>query len=284
MGGRLNLYFPLCADAGPGPELLAGSRAMRGYLSTRMNFEDAGVEEAFDPREEGGIVGRSAIAERLTRARSFLELSRPDGILAVGGGCGIELPIVSCLRRRHPGLCALWLDAHGDLNSPASSPSGHFHGMALRFLLEPDLDPDISPSEGFLEPSDVVLVGCRDLDLPEEEYIRAKGIGTRGEADNWTIPDRAPLYAHVDLDVLDLSEYPNVKCPVEGGLSIPAVSRFLRRHERRREHGDRRADDLPPRSDLRRVGEDMTDRFEPRHSTARKSMAKSSGLLAGALM
>ena len=65
----------------------------------------------------------------------------------------------------------LWLDAHGDLNTPETSPSGNEWGMPLRMLLD----------RGTIAAADVVLWGARNLDPPEEEYIAATGIDDNAE-------------------------------------------------------------------------------------------------------
>jgi arginase len=232
MDNRLNLFFPLWIDGGLSRGLLEGAGAIRDYLSPCMSFEDIRVEEACDPKLERDIVGYAAIKRALERASEGLDRLAPERLLTVGGGCGIEVAILPCLCRRYPGLRVLWLDAHGDLNSPASSPSKHFHGMPLRFLLEGGLDEAIGPRRASLDPSALTLVGCRDLDPPEAEYIRRRGIklvearaaGTadlagRGEA----------TYIHLDLDVLDPAEYPNVKCPAPGGIAIAELAALIAR-------------------------------------------------------
>jgi arginase len=126
----------------------------------------------------------------------------------------------------------LWLDAHGDLNSPASSPSKHFHGMPLRFLLEGGLDDAIGAPAAILDPSSLAMIGCRDLDPPEADYIRERGIQIIGVEDSGSadpVALGAPVYVHLDLDVLDPGAYPNVKCPVPGGMSIAAVAALISR-------------------------------------------------------
>ena len=66
-----------------------------------------------------------------------LRASAPDIVVTVGGTCGVEAAPVAYLNERYDGnLAVVWFDGHGDLNSPATSPSGHFHGMVLRTLLE----------------------------------------------------------------------------------------------------------------------------------------------------
>lgn len=73
-----------------------------------------------------------------TAARTRAALSRAKGrlVVTVGGDCGVELePVAAAVRRHGDRLAVVWFDAHGDLNTPRSSPSGAFHGMVLRTLL-----------------------------------------------------------------------------------------------------------------------------------------------------
>jgi arginase len=232
MSGRLNLFFPLWIDGGLSRDLLAGARALRDYLAPRVRFVEAPCDERCDPLIERDIAGYAAIRSHLERASASLDRIAPASLFTVGGGCGIEVPIVSHLRRRYAGLRVLWLDAHGDLNSPASSLSKHFHGMPLRFLLEAALDEAIGPRAATLDPSDLTLIGCRDLDPPEARYIGERGIRLIEARDAGTadpVPDGPPVYVHLDLDVLDPAEYPNVKCPAPGGISIAEAAALIER-------------------------------------------------------
>jgi arginase len=231
MGDRMNLFFPLCIDAGLGRELYEGSWAMRRYLSPSTNFDDLDDGSVCDPAIERGVVGYAAIVRRLARAREQMAARSPDRILAIGGGCGIEVAVVDCLLRRYPDLKVIWLDAHGDLNSPASSPSGHFHGMPLRFLMEDGLDEAIRPAGPLLAPEALRYLGLRSLDPPEAEYIEARGIRVLPVSEPCRVAEgweTSPLYVHLDLDVLDPEDYPNVKCPEPGGLGVASLAATLR--------------------------------------------------------
>ena len=76
------------------------------------------------------------IAPRFRDTLAHLRVSAPDVVVTVGGTCGVEAAPVAYLNERYRGdLAVVWYDAHGDLNAPATSPSGHFHGMVLRTLL-----------------------------------------------------------------------------------------------------------------------------------------------------
>ncbi|SDJ75045.1 arginase family protein [Nonomuraea jiangxiensis] len=150
-----------------------------------------------------------------------------DFVVTVGGDCGVELePIASALRRHGDRLALVWFDAHGDLNSPATSASGAFHGMILRTLLG-EGPPELVPAPA-LRPGQVSMVGTRCLDPAEEDYIRDNGIGGPD-----TIDADAVVYVHVDLDVLD--GFASVGYPEPDGLSAEAltaaVARLTARHE-----------------------------------------------------
>jgi arginase len=236
MDDRLNLFFPLWIDGGQGRDLsrglLDGAGAIRDYLYPRMDFEGIRIEDAHDPVVERDIFGYSEIKSALSRASEVLDRLKPERIFTVGGGCGIEVALLPYLAFRNPGLRVLWFDAHGDLNSPASSPSKHFHGMPLRFLLEGSLDESIGPRAATLEPSRLTLVGCRDLDPPEAEYIRRRGIKLVQASDAGKaglVGSDEAVYIHIDLDVLDPAEYPNVKCPAPGGISIAELAALVAR-------------------------------------------------------
>ncbi|MEU8397147.1 GNAT family N-acetyltransferase [Nonomuraea sp. NPDC048892] len=167
----------------------------------------------------------ATLAETAARVRRALPA---DGFtITVGGDCGVELePVAAALRRYGDRLHVVWFDAHGDLNSPESSPSGAFHGMIVRTLLgEGPLDLVPSPA---LRPDQLALVGTRVLDPAEADYIRLADIG--GLAD---VADDALVYVHVDLDVLD--GFASVGYPEPDGLSpealIAAVADLAARHE-----------------------------------------------------
>ena len=92
--------------------------------------------------------------------------------LVLGGCCCSHVGAVEGLAARHGRVAVLWLDAHGDLNTPETSPSGNEWGMPLRMLID----------RGTIAAPDVVLWGARNLDPPEEEFIAAAGIGDDPDA------------------------------------------------------------------------------------------------------
>ena len=155
--------------------------------------------------------------------------------LVLGGDHSIALGTLSGLAAATgaPGG-AIWIDAHGDLNTPATSPSGNVHGMVLAAALglagESFLHPGlVSPA---LDPSRVVLLGTHSLDVGERELLKRAGIRviTMSEIDRIGIEramrealDHAAgagfVHISLDLDALDPEVAPGVGTPVPGGLT-----------------------------------------------------------------
>ena len=138
------------------------------------------------------------------------------------------------LRREEKPLGLIWVDAHGDMNTPASTSSGNVHGMPLASLLGPE-PAELSRIGGFTPKvlaEHTVLIGIRNLDAREKEIVRASGahVFTMKDIDRSgiaSIVERALAIAgagtggiHVsfDLDVCDPAIAPGVGTPVKGGL------------------------------------------------------------------
>ncbi len=160
-------------------------------------------------------------------------------LVTVGGDCGIELEPVAAARRRYGDrLVVVWFDAHGDLNTPESSPSGAFHGMVLRALTG-EGPPGLVPAPA-VDPGRVVLAGVRDLDPAEAAFVESAGVrhvrpaevmfaestGVRAADPGALIdaieaagvPGGPVVYVHIDLDVLDPEIFVSVGTPSPGGL------------------------------------------------------------------
>jgi arginase family enzyme/ribosomal protein S18 acetylase RimI-like enzyme len=153
-------------------------------------------------------IGRT-LAETARQTRDALSQAQGRFVVTVGGDCGVELePIAAALRQHGDRLTVVWFDAHGDLNTPGSSPSGAFHGMVLRTLLG-DGPPDLVPDR-VLRSEQVVLAGVRALDPAQADFVREAGMGG--------LVDGAVLYIHVDLDVLDPKFFGSVGTPEPDGL------------------------------------------------------------------
>jgi arginase len=134
----------------------------------------------------------------------------PQRPVVLGGCCCAHVGAVRELVRRHGRVAVVWIDAHGDLNTPESSPSGNAWGMPLRMLID----------AGDVSAEDVTLLGARSLDRAEEAFIAAAGIRRElGE-----LP--ANVYVAVDCDVIEPPQL-DVFMPEPGGLPLDELESLL---------------------------------------------------------
>jgi len=154
--------------------------------------------------------------------------------VVLGGDHSIAMGTLGGMAKQHGAGATLWIDAHGDLNRPSTSPTGNVHGMPLAAAL--GRAAEWFTHDGLtlpaVEPGRVVLVGVRSLDPSERAFLRESGIRvfTMSEIDRIGIEralqealDRVagPGFVHVslDLDALDPEVAPGVGTPVRGGLT-----------------------------------------------------------------
>jgi arginase len=182
------------------------------------------------PYPEVGVVDEETVTEQTLALAATL----PERPLVLGGCCCAHVGAVEGLATRRDRLAVVWFDAHGDLNTPESSPSGNVHGMPLAAAL--GLAPDAFASDVWplpaVEPERTVLLGVRSLDPGERETVQRLGIGvyTMSEVDRQGVEtvlrealDRvdgaAFVHVSLDMDVIDPDVAPGVGTPVRGGLS-----------------------------------------------------------------
>jgi arginase family enzyme len=173
----------------------------------------------------------------LEEQSSAIAVGMPRTPLVLGGCCCSHVGAIRGLSARHERLAVVWLDAHGDLNTPQTSPSGNEWGMALRMAID----------EGSVRTADVALVGARDLDPPEQEYVSEHGID-----DDVARALGAATAAYVALDV-DVLEPGAIPCffPAPGGLTIEDVEATLSDVARRTRIAGLGITGLAPRADPR---------------------------------
>jgi arginase len=142
-----------------------------------------------------------------------------DLVITVGGDCGVDLAPLAAARARYGDeLKVLWLDAHPDVNSPETLPSGSFHGMVLRTLLG-DGPAALRPAQP-LTPAQVILGGVRGYEPGEREYIQETGLKLYDVENLTGVLDElhGPVYVHLDLDVLDPADFTSVSYPEPDGV------------------------------------------------------------------
>jgi arginase len=168
-----------------------------------------------------------------------LEALEQDGLpLVIGGDHSVAAGSVAAaaefLRRDRKRLGLLWVDAHGDMNTPASTTSGNVHGMPLAALLGPE-PAELSRIGGFspkVDPAHTALIGVRNLDEREKELVRASHVHvfTMKDIDRLGIASvveqavaragkgTGGIHVSFDVDVCDPAIAPGVGTPVKGGL------------------------------------------------------------------
>ncbi|MGY1698013.1 MULTISPECIES: arginase family protein [unclassified Geodermatophilus] len=149
----------------------------------------------------------------------------PTRPLVVSGDCTTGLGVLTGLQRagRDPGI--VWFDAHADFHTEATTTSGYLGGMPLALAAGVGT-PTLPDALGLrpVPPSRVVLVDARDTDPPEHALLERAGVRRRpvaglGAAD---LPD-GELYLHVDLDVCDPADVPDLLFPASGGPPLDDV-------------------------------------------------------------
>jgi arginase len=229
-------------DMGPSAFRIAG--LSERLIALGMTVVDEGdlvapipeVKEVGDPQKKY-IREIARVCEKLYKT-SLSALDVGGFPLVLGGDHSLAAGSVAATaeftRRSEGRLGLIWVDAHGDMNTPASSSSGNVHGMPLASLLGPE-PSELSSIGGFspkVLPENTVLIGIRNLDEREKEIVRGAGVRvfTMKDIDRGgiaTVIEQALVYAsdktagvHVsfDLDVCDPSIAPGVGTPVKGGL------------------------------------------------------------------
>lgn len=155
--------------------------------------------------------------------------------LVLGGDHSMAIGTVAGAAKHFKNMGLIWFDAHGDLNTGETSPSGNIHGMSLAASLGIG-HPLLTQLGGFapkVRPENVVLLGARELDLGEQQLIRDLGIKvfTMHEIDRLGMArvmeetiqivskGTDGVHLSLDLDGLDPSDCPGVGTPVPGGIT-----------------------------------------------------------------
>lgn len=157
--------------------------------------------------------------------------------LTLGGDHSIAIGSIGGALLARPELGVIWVDAHGDFNTPETSPSGNIHGMPLSFLageMKKHPLPSFSWLKNFLSPDQLVLVGIRSIDPEERELMKKWGVQvfTMTEIDRFGIGEvmeqakkilfkngPRPLHLSYDIDALDPHFAPSTGTRVRGGLN-----------------------------------------------------------------
>ncbi|HUB52295.1 MAG TPA: arginase [Terracidiphilus sp.] len=231
-------------DMGPSAMRVAGLEARLEALGHHVTDGGNIRVEVAETRASGSENARylTEITETCTRTAEAVlaALDKGETPLVLGGDHSLAVGSVSGVshfyRRRGQKIGIIWIDAHSDINTPDTSPSGNVHGMPLAALLGLGPEPlaNIYGYSPKIEPENAVLVGVRDIDAAERENIRRAGI-----AEVYTMRDidergmravmeealraagrgTAGYHVSLDLDWIDPEDAPGVGTPVRGGAT-----------------------------------------------------------------
>jgi arginase len=228
-----------------GPSALRVAGLLQRLKQLNHQVDDIGNIPVKQPEEQPYGEKRAKylneIAETCRGLAEMTEKALTDGYvpLVLGGDHSIAIGSVSGVssyfRKQSKRAGLIWLDAHGDMNTPDSSPSGNVHGMPLASLTGYGA-PEIVDLLGFhpkIEPRNVAMVGIRDLDARERRLMKESGvhvftmrdIDERGmrevmtEALRFASDDTAGVAVSLDMDFVEPSDAPGVGTPVRGGVT-----------------------------------------------------------------
>ena len=207
-----------CRTSDRTPGGVRGAEALAPRIARLLGVEPRMIGSPADPRsasfEDDLRDSRGCLLEAGGQVDDAMAVGRFPVLLA--SDCSICMTTLPTVLRHVPQTRVLWLDAHGDFNTPETTPSGFLGGMCLAAACgrwQAGLIEDAP-----IDPARVVMAGVRDLDGGERVELERAGIGT-------VAPDRLPgalegeaVYVHLDLDVLDPAVFP-AQFPAPGGLS-----------------------------------------------------------------
>ncbi|HUC55226.1 MAG TPA: arginase [Candidatus Cybelea sp.] len=228
-----------------GPSAMRGAGLQPSLKKLGLQVEDIGNLSVKQPEEmpigEKRAKYLQEIAETCGDIAAAAEKSLTEGFLPLilGGdhsiAAGVAAGVANYFRKDKKQIGYLWLDAHGDMNTPESSPSGNVHGMPLAAIMgygAPEL-VDLLGFQPKAEPGNIVIVGARDLDAQERKIVKKSGvhvftmrdIDERGmrevmsDALKYAMDDTAGIAVSLDMDFVDPADAPGVGTPVRGGVT-----------------------------------------------------------------
>jgi len=206
------------SDRALGP--IRGVEELGGLLARRLEVPSRAIGSGAEPRETTWQSDLREARGCLLEAGGQVEDALSGGRfpLLITSDCAIALTTLPTVARLRPDAQILWLDAHGDFNTPVTSSTGYLGGMALSGacgMWETGFEEQIAADR-------VALVGVRDLDDAEGRLLADSAVTVIGSSLETLVYtqnalDRAPVYVHLDLDVLDPRDFP-AWIPADGGL------------------------------------------------------------------
>ena len=223
-------------DMGPSAIRYAGVKERLESLNCDINdLGNIEIPKEKDKTENPNHLSEIASVNEQLAKTVNQEVKKGQYPIILGGDHSIAIGTLAGLYPHYDNLGVIWYDAHGDINTPETSPSGNIHGMPLAASLgmgHPELTTILASSPK-IKPENIVLIGIRDLDEAEKQIINDLKIKTYtmheidllgmptviSETLNYLKDKTDGIHLSFDLDGLDPTEAPGVGTPVPGGLT-----------------------------------------------------------------
>jgi arginase len=216
----------LCRTSDRTPGGARGAEALAPRLARLLGVEARMIGSPGDAHQRGFEDDLRSSRGCLLEAGGQVDDAMTDGRFPVllASDCSICITTLPIVLRHHPNARVAWLDAHGDFNTPETTPSGFLGGMCLAAACG-RWDAGLGESP-VVDPARVVMTGVRDLDGGERVELERAGVGTSPPDKLAGALEGDEVYVHLDLDVLDPSVLP-AQFPAPGGLSSEGLRDLL---------------------------------------------------------
>lgn len=232
-------------ELGPEYILNAGFQKQLQSLGWETNIKEPLAGTSYESRKSSekdafGVKNAGIVSECCEKIHNAVKGALSEGTLPVtiGGDHSIGTATVGAALVHDPSTCVIWVDAHADINTPASTDSGNLHGCPLSFIMgigKESYPPEFAWVPEVLKPGKLVYIGLRDVDDGEKAILKKYNIPAFSmyHVDKYGIgkvvemaldkvnPDRsAPVHLSYDVDAIDPSFVPATGTRVEGGLTL----------------------------------------------------------------
>ncbi|KDE05345.1 arginase [Microbotryum lychnidis-dioicae p1A1 Lamole] len=232
-------------DTGPRQLIEAGLLDDIKTLGYHVEFEGADSLATSltsdQPDPDIGILKKPRLVSKVTQEladKVFAHASKGHLTVTLGGDHSLAMGTVSGTFRAYPEAALIWIDAHADINTPLTTPSGNLHGCPVSFLMGlPGTSPREIPEFGWckpvLKPSRIVYIGLRDIDSGERKILKENnikcfsmfhvdkyGIGKVVDMALEHVGRDRPLHLSFDVDAMDPEVAPSTGTAVRGGLTF----------------------------------------------------------------
>jgi len=241
LGGGYKGGQPISGVEG-GPKAIREAGLLKEIWKLGWEVQDYGDLEfetvENDPPASNGVKHPRQVGKACEKIFDYVYKHAAEGklMLTLGGDHSLAIGTIAAINKAWKDVVVIWIDAHGDINTPQTSPSGNIHGMPVAFLMGmvKESVPGFEWLHPCLTPDRIVYIGLRDVDSGEKKILREKGIKvfSMTEVDKFGIgkvmemaldhvnPKRdKPIHLTYDVDAIDPLVVPSTGTRVKGGLT-----------------------------------------------------------------